>query len=242
MFVSCLHSGRMPVCASYALHVCLFRKNGCPDCRRYVDLQGLYSFRPYLRRKLLGNNRKGEFLQVFKNSVVVAILNVSLVTILNAMMGYALGLLSFKGKKFMISFIIALAIIPTESVIINRFMVALHLHMLNSYAGLALPTVGYPMFIFCIITILRGCRGSCSRPLSLMVKPITVYSGKSCSHCRNRSSPRLPLWDLFDPGAICYGRLLLPGMKHIEPFPWLYVRCPPMSISSGDKFLPSHHL
>jgi len=99
---------------------------------------------------------KVNFFKFFKNSVVVAILNVSLVTILNAMMGYALGLLSFKGKKFMISFIIALAIIPTESVIINRFMVALHLHMLNSYAGLALPTVGYPMFIFLYYNHFKG--------------------------------------------------------------------------------------
>ena len=61
------------------------------------------------------------------------------------MIGYALGMLDFKGKNLLVSLVIALSIIPTEAVIINRFMVANQLHILNSYAGLALPTIGYPM-------------------------------------------------------------------------------------------------
>ncbi|WP_024345651.1 carbohydrate ABC transporter permease [Lacrimispora indolis] len=96
------------------------------------------------------------FMKFFKNSVVVAIFNVSLVVVINAMIGYALGLLDFQGKNLMISLVIALSIIPTEAVIINRFMIANQLRMLNSYVGLALPTVGYPMYIFLYYNHFKG--------------------------------------------------------------------------------------
>ncbi|WP_312426427.1 carbohydrate ABC transporter permease [Lacrimispora sp.] len=99
---------------------------------------------------------KVDFMKFFKNSVVVAVINVSLVTIVNAMIGYALGMLDFKGKNLMVSLIIALSIIPTEAVIINRFMVANEFRMLNSYAGLALPTIGYPMYIFLYYNHFKG--------------------------------------------------------------------------------------
>lgn len=100
--------------------------------------------------------KKVNFFKFFKNSVVVAFIYVTLATIVNAMVGYTLGMLEFKGKRFVISLIIALSIIPTEAVIINRFMVANSLNMLNSYAGLALPTVGYPMFIFLYYNHFKG--------------------------------------------------------------------------------------
>ena len=96
-----------------------------------------------------------DFMKFFKNSAVVAVINVSLVVIVNAMIGYALGLLDFRGKNFMIS-LIALSIIPTEAVVINRFMVANQLRMLNSYIGLALPTIGYPMYIFLYYNHFKG--------------------------------------------------------------------------------------
>lgn len=99
---------------------------------------------------------KVDFFRFFKNSAIVAIINVTLATIINAMIGYALGMLNFKGKKILISMIIAFSIIPTEAVIINRFMVANSLNLLNSYWGLALPTIGYPMYIFLYYNHFKG--------------------------------------------------------------------------------------
>ena len=96
------------------------------------------------------------FFKFFKNSVIVAVINVSLITLINAMIGYSLGLLEFRGKKLLISLMIALSIIPTESVIINRFLIVHKLNLLNSYWGLALPTVGYPMFIFLYYNHFKG--------------------------------------------------------------------------------------
>ena len=51
---------------------------------------------------------------------------------------------------------IALSVIPTEAVIINRFLVANELGILNSYIGLAIPTVAYPMFMFLYYNHFKG--------------------------------------------------------------------------------------
>lgn len=91
---------------------------------------------------------KVNFFKFFKNSMIVAVIFVSLSTVLNGMAGYALGMLNFKGKKVLVSLVIALSIIPTEAIIINRFIVVYKLGLLNSYLGLSLPIVGYPLYIF----------------------------------------------------------------------------------------------
>lgn len=99
---------------------------------------------------------KLDFLRYFKNSVIVTVIAVCFGTIVNAMMGYALAILHFRGRKNLVSLMLALAIIPTESVIINRFIVAKDLNLLNSYAGLALPLIAYPMYIFLYYNHFKG--------------------------------------------------------------------------------------
>ncbi len=99
---------------------------------------------------------KLDFLRYFKNSVIVTVIAVCFGTIINAMMGYALAVLRFKGRKQLVSLMLALAIVPTESVIINRFMVVKDLGLLDSYAGLALPMIAYPMYIFLYYNHFKG--------------------------------------------------------------------------------------
>ena len=57
--------------------------------------------------------QKVDFLKFFKNSAVVAVIYVGVATIINGMIGYALGMLEFKGKRLVISLVIALSVIPT---------------------------------------------------------------------------------------------------------------------------------
>lgn len=99
---------------------------------------------------------KVHFFKFCKNSAVVAVIDTSLCTIINAMVGYALGMLDFKGRKFMISFVLSLSIIPTEAIIINRFIVTNQVGLLNSYLGLALPSVAYPMYMYLYYNHFKG--------------------------------------------------------------------------------------
>ena len=99
---------------------------------------------------------KADFFKFFKNSVVVTIIFVLLATTINAMIGYALGMLNFRGKAIIISTIVALSIIPTESIIINRFMTVNSLGLLNTYIGLAIPSVAYPMYMYLYYNHFKG--------------------------------------------------------------------------------------
>ncbi len=123
------------------------------------DMSNFYAFLPHGTLSFDNYSnviRKMDFLKYFKNSAVVTILFMAAATILNAMVGYALGMLRFKGRKIIISVIVALSIIPTESIIINRFIVVNQLGLLNTYLGLAIPSVAYPMYMFLYYNHFRG--------------------------------------------------------------------------------------
>jgi multiple sugar transport system permease protein len=72
------------------------------------------------------------------------------------MLGFSLGLLEFKGKRVILVVLIALMIVPSEAVIINRMMVAFYLGMLNTMVVLVIPAIAYPMYVFLFYTHFRG--------------------------------------------------------------------------------------
>ena len=88
---------------------------------------------------------EGQFWRFFKNSALIAILNVGIEIVVNSMIGYALGMLAFKGKGIIISL-----------VIINKFIVVNSMGLINSLWGLAIPSAGYPMFIFLFYNHFKG--------------------------------------------------------------------------------------
>ena len=110
---------------------------------------------------------EGQFWRFFKNSALIAVVNVTLAVIVNSMIGYALGMLGFKGKGLIVSLIIALAVVPSESVIINKFIVVNSMGLINSLWGLAIPSAGYPMFIFLFYNHFKG------MPMELIMMPLS---------------------------------------------------------------------
>lgn len=99
---------------------------------------------------------KLDFLHYFRNSSLMAILQVVIGMFVNGMMGYALGMLEFRGRGFLVSLMIALTIIPTEAVIINRFLVAFNLGMINTLWALVVPNLATPMYVFLFYQHFRG--------------------------------------------------------------------------------------
>lgn len=183
--------------------------------------------------------QKVDFLKFFKNSAVVAVIYVGVATIINGMIGYALGMLEFKGKRLVISLVIALSVIPTEAVIINRFLVANELGILNSYIGLAIPTVAYPMFMFLYYNHFKGMPKELMEAPSWTATATPASSGTSCSRCPNPSSPPWPSWASSAPGAICSGPPWSPVTRPTAPCLWRCVPCPPTCTSSGARSSPS---
>ena len=123
------------------------------------DMATIKAFIPYGEMTLenyVAVFEKLDFLHYFRNSALNAAIQVFFGMFINGMMGYSLGLLEFRGKKFLISLMIALTIIPTEAVIINRFLVAFNLGLINSIWALAVPNLATPMYVFLFYQHFRG--------------------------------------------------------------------------------------
>lgn len=129
------------------------------DTQIVTDMSSFKAFLPVGELSL--NNfkeiiSKVHFFKFFKNSSVVSIMSTVFAVIVNAMVGYALGMLTFKGRKLMISVVLSLSIIPSEAIIINRFMVTNEMGLLNSYMGLVLPGVAHPMYMYLYYNHFKG--------------------------------------------------------------------------------------
>lgn len=68
----------------------------------------------------------------------------------NALAGYALARLNFPGKKIILTAIIALYIVPFETVLLPLYLVSNKIGIINSYAALILPFVAncFNIFLF----------------------------------------------------------------------------------------------
>ena len=123
------------------------------------DMTTMKAFVPYGRMSFDNYEQvfaKMDFLHYFRNSAVNAVLQVAVGLLVNGMMGYALGLLEFRGRKFLVSLMISLTIIPTEAVVINRFLVAVNLGVVNTIWALALPNLAIPMYVYLFYQHFRG--------------------------------------------------------------------------------------
>ncbi|QTH43849.1 carbohydrate ABC transporter permease [Cohnella sp. LGH] len=137
----------------------LFVASFKPDLQIVADMSSIKGFIPY--GDLSFQNYKNifakmDFFKYFMNSTISTLLVVLFGTIINAMIGYALGLLDFRGKNLIVAAIIGLMIIPSEAVIINRMLVAADLHMLNTMSVLVIPALAYPAYVFLFYNHFKG--------------------------------------------------------------------------------------
>lgn len=155
MYAAYVIVGFFFICPIVYLFVSAFKN----DTQIVTDMSSFRAFLP-VGELSLDNFReiisKVHFFKFFKNSSVVAVTETLLAAVVNAMVGYSLGMLAFKGRKLMIAAVISLSIIPAEAIIINRFIVTNEIGLLNSYAGLILPGVAHPMYMFLYYNHFKG--------------------------------------------------------------------------------------
>lgn len=97
-----------------------------------------------------------DFFKYFWNSMISAIIPVIGGTIFSAMAGYAIGMLEFRGRKFLQTIMIAMLIIPGEAVCINQMMIVTKMGMINSLWALVLPFLSSPLFVFLYFQHFKG--------------------------------------------------------------------------------------
>lgn len=95
-----------------------------------------WTLRNYIR-VLFENN----FVNYFKNSVIVALGTTSLTLLVSSMMAYAFARLKFRGREPIFSLLLLGMMVPPVMLIIPQFLVARALDLFNNYAGLILVYV-----------------------------------------------------------------------------------------------------
>ncbi|MFO8064920.1 MAG: carbohydrate ABC transporter permease [Spirochaetota bacterium] len=96
--------------------------------------------------------QRGRFGHLLMNSVIIATFTVGLGLIVNSMFGYGLSRLPFRGSRFILVTVIALTVIPLESVAIPLLWMMSGLGLRNTYTVQILPFIANPLFVYLFYT------------------------------------------------------------------------------------------
>jgi len=90
------------------------------------------------------------------NSVFIAVLSVVLTVAVTSLAAYPFAKLAFSGKKMLYFYFIIGLVVPGEATIVPLFIVANQLNMLDSYAGMILPSIAGSMNFMIAVAFFRS--------------------------------------------------------------------------------------
>lgn len=90
------------------------------------------------------------------NSLLVAVVVTVLTVIFSAMAAYAIAKLPFRGSKAMFMYFLLGLMIPGEATIVPLFITVNNLHLIDTYAGLILPSIAGSMNLIIMVTFFKG--------------------------------------------------------------------------------------
>ncbi len=92
--------------------------------------------------------QQNPFGQYFLNSILVAVLTVSLNLLFCSLAAYPLARLNFKGRQTLFTLIVATILIPFQIVMIPLYILAVQLGLRNTYLGIIFPFIASAFGIF----------------------------------------------------------------------------------------------
>ncbi len=96
------------------------------------------------------------WLRYMANTVFIAVSTVLLVILTSAMAGYALSELKFRGSNLFFLMVIGVMMLPTQALLVPQYSIALHLHLLNTYAIQILPFAASTFGVFLFRQFFKG--------------------------------------------------------------------------------------
>ena len=93
--------------------------------------------------------------RLFWNTTVITLATIALVLVTGALAGYALALRQFRGREVIFGLLLAALMVPTEATLIPDYVIASHLHLLNTLQGQVLPFSANVFAIFLFRQFLR---------------------------------------------------------------------------------------
>lgn len=122
------------------------------DVKIFTDISSMKAFVPTFMEDIFINYKqvvqKLPLLQAMLHSFGYISVIILISLIVNSMAGYAFARLKFPKKNLIFSIILAVMIIPAQTVMLPQFSIIYKMGFTNSYMGLILPAIASPMYIF----------------------------------------------------------------------------------------------
>ena len=122
------------------------------DATIFTDITSLKAFIPNFQSDIFFNYKevinKLPLLRAMLNSFGYIAVIILLGLTVNSMAGYAFARLKFPKKNLIFSIILAVMIIPAQTVMLPQFSIIYKMGLANSYLALILPAIASPMYIF----------------------------------------------------------------------------------------------
>ena len=122
------------------------------DAMIFSDITSLKAFLPAFKEDVFFNYKevlaKLPLIKAMLNSLSYIVVIIALGLVVNSMAGYAFARLKFPKKNLFFSIILAVMIIPAQTVMLPQFSIIYKLGLSNSYLALILPAIASPMYIF----------------------------------------------------------------------------------------------
>ena len=122
------------------------------DVQIFTDISSMKAFVPTFMDDVFINYKqvvqKLPLLQAMLHSFGYISVIILISLIVNSMAGYAFARLKFPRKNLIFSIILAVMIIPAQTVMLPQFSIIYKMGFTNSYMGLILPAIASPMYIF----------------------------------------------------------------------------------------------
>lgn len=122
------------------------------DAGIFSDITGLKAFLPSFKADIFFNYKEVlgriPLVKAMLNSLSYIVVVIVLGLVINSMAGYAFARLDFPHKNLIFSLLLAVMVIPAQTVMLPQFSIIYKLGLSNSYLALILPAIASPMYIF----------------------------------------------------------------------------------------------
>jgi len=128
-----------------------------PEAKMFANMNSLKTFVPV--EASLDNFvevfRRVDMLGVFKNTIAYIMLILIFDLLINSICGYALAKFRFRGRKLILSFVVALMVMPMEAILLPMYIEMSQLGWVNTLASLVVPSIAKCFSIYMFYNFFR---------------------------------------------------------------------------------------
>lgn len=128
-----------------------------PEAKMFANMNSLMTFVPVdaSLNNFVEVFRRVDMFNVFKNTIVYILLILLFDLLINSICGYALAKFRFKGRKLILSLVVALMVMPMEAILLPMYIEMSQLGWVNSLPSLVVPSIAKCFSIYMFYNFFR---------------------------------------------------------------------------------------